>query len=175
MRCQILFSKEIQKIFENVVCWNFYLACKVSMKAAMVLASCTSFSLPSINVWSFISLSSILFERNKGADSVITLDRVTVFLHIAYPIQILFTFHSFWRLTNRTLEKSEKVLDKNGTDATKSCDRQDKDAKQFWQGNVRCRIMVLEHNTSSHCLLHYAKFHRVILHTFWDMIMHSSI
>ena len=29
MKCEILFSGKIKKIFQNVVCWSFYLACKV--------------------------------------------------------------------------------------------------------------------------------------------------
>ena len=29
MKCQILFSRINKKIFQNVICWNFYPACKV--------------------------------------------------------------------------------------------------------------------------------------------------
>ena len=30
IRCQILFSRKVRKIFQNVVCWNLYLACKLT-------------------------------------------------------------------------------------------------------------------------------------------------
>ena len=29
MKCQILFLGKIRKIFQNIICWNFYPACKV--------------------------------------------------------------------------------------------------------------------------------------------------